>query len=1100
MATDVEVWLAQIGAAKFVDLFEQNEIDMESLFELDADDLREIGVPMGPRKKILKAIADQAGSKQTLERGQLQNEQKSVAPYPSGERRQVTVLFADICGYTKLSASLGEEDTHAMLAAYFETADRIIHDFGGNVDKHIGDSVMAVFGAPVSHGNDSERAVRAAAAIQQAMPAVSEVVGRTVNVHIGIACGQVMASGIGDDDHYTVTGDSVNLASRLTDQANAGQTFLSEQVRHAVATCSVEPQGELQLKGIEKPVRAFRLLNVDATVAGKENRPFVGRQTEIEQFAALARNCRDKGLGQIVYLRGEAGIGKTRLTEHFEATGESMGFKPHRALILDFGVGKGQDAIGTLVRKLLSVDTPSIKSDRTKAASNAVKSGCISEHQSMFLYDLLDLNLPPELLSAYNAMDNSQRNRGKGETVASLIQRSSQTNPLLIIIEDVHWADDQLLEMLSVLAGSIRDQQTIMILTSRIEGDKLNRLWRSRIGSTPMITLDLMPLREEDALRLASDFFDTTNKFAMTCVERANGNPLFLDQLLRGAETAREHAVPDSVQSIVQARMDALASKERMALQAASVLGQRFSIVVLQHLINDKDYDCGILIDKALIRPEDNMLLFAHALVQEGVYGSLLKSNRKKLHLRAAQWFKDHDLVLRAEHLDRAEDAAAAEAYLEAAKGQFDALRYEAVVTLVERGIALSTDQGVSSQLKYMLANAKLKIGATEDAIPIFDAAIEESVSDKQLLLASVGLATAFRIADRQVEAMEALAKAEQAARRSGLEQELANIHYIRGNLCFILARIDECLEEHSLALKLARQHNSREFEAKALSGLADANYMRGKMKTAKERFLDCISVAQDQNLSEIEVSNRHMVGWSRIHNLELEDALLDSKMTKALAADIRDNRALMFANMLAGVVEVERMDLDAADEHLSTGLELAESMSSENHVAYTLQRLAHLRHLQQRDAEALDYAMRAHEIVDRIGKKFCGPIVLAVLAKLSSDDLQRKALLREAEEILDEGCVGHNYFYAMSVALDDAIERHEWDEVERYVDRLDSYTKAERLAWPDFMITKGRILRSWHLDGPSEALETEVDDLVQKARTAQLKSGLSLLDDVSTT
>ncbi len=615
MSSDIEIWLIENGIDKYVDVFKQNEIDMDSVGELQEDDLWELGIPMGPRKKLLKAIAHFSSiGEKSVKRDKLGKTEDVEINVP-GERRQVTVLFADICGYTKLPASLGEEDTHAMLAVYFDTVDRIIGDFGGGVDKHIGDSVMAVFGAPVAHGNDPERAVRAAAAIQQAMPGVSKAVGQIVSVHIGIASGQVIASGIGDDDHYTVTGDSVNLASRLTDQANAGEIFLSEKVKNAVTNCSVEPQGELRLKGIDTPVRAFQLIGMDAKIVGQKTKPFVGRQTEVQQFSTLAQNCLENSMGQIFYLRGEAGIGKTRLTEHFETAATGMGIKPHRTLILDFGVGKGQDAIGALVRKLLSVDTPSIKSERVMAAESAISNGCISEHQAMFLYDLLDLKLPVELHSAYNAMDNVARNRGKGETLASLIRQSSQTDPLLITFEDVHWADKQLLEMLSVLASSICDQRTIMILTSRVEGDKLSPSWRSSIGSTPLITLDLMPLRSEDAMKMASDFFDTTNQFAISCVERANGNPLFLDQLLRGAETAKDEAVPDSVQSIVQARMDALMPKEKLAVQAASILGQRFSVTVLQHLIDDEHYDCSALIDKALVRPEGNMLLFAHALV-----------------------------------------------------------------------------------------------------------------------------------------------------------------------------------------------------------------------------------------------------------------------------------------------------------------------------------------------------------------------------------------------------------------------------------------------------------------------------------------------------
>ena len=210
----------------------------------------------------------------------------------------MTVLFADICDYTRLSTELDAEEVHAMLGRFVDRADGIIRDHGGTVDKHVGDSVMAVFGAPVAHGDDSMRAVRAATAIHDAMPEVSEQVGRPLRVHIGIASGQVVASGVGNDAHYTVTGESVNLASRLTDAAGSGETLISAGVQHAVARAAAwEPRGALSVKGFAEPVSAYAMKAPRPRAGIATERPLVGRQTELRQLAASVESDGGSVLG-----------------------------------------------------------------------------------------------------------------------------------------------------------------------------------------------------------------------------------------------------------------------------------------------------------------------------------------------------------------------------------------------------------------------------------------------------------------------------------------------------------------------------------------------------------------------------------------------------------------------------------------------------------------------------------------------------------------------------------------------------------------------------------------------------------------------------------
>ncbi len=250
---DIKEWLNELGLGELSETFQVNRIDTQILPSLTNDDLKDLGIAaLGDRKRLLAAIAELGAP-----------EAKPItAPAREGERRQVTVLFADIADFTAMSERLGAEPTHDILNRYFEAADRLVEEFGGAIDKHIGDNIMAVFGAPVAHDDDPERAVRAALAIHEAARGIELPGGGPLRLHIGIASGQVVASGTGSDSHreYTVTGAAVNLAARLEGLAGPGQTLVSEAVqRRTSGRFAAIGLGRQTLKGIERPVSVWRI-------------------------------------------------------------------------------------------------------------------------------------------------------------------------------------------------------------------------------------------------------------------------------------------------------------------------------------------------------------------------------------------------------------------------------------------------------------------------------------------------------------------------------------------------------------------------------------------------------------------------------------------------------------------------------------------------------------------------------------------------------------------------------------------------------------------------------------------------------------------------
>ena len=306
----------------------------------------------------------------------------------------------------------------------------------------------------------------------------------------------------------------------------------------------------------------------------------------------------------------------------------------------------------------------------------------MSAEQLIFPNDLLDLPQRAEGRALYDAMDNAARKRGKRAVVAALVGDRCRRGPAMIVVEDLHWADPQILAYLAAVATAVAHGPGLLAMTSRIEGDPLDAAWRASCRGTPFATIDLGPLSEEEALSLAGGFIDATQRLALACIERAGGNPLFLEQLLRNAEEGSEEAMPASIQSLVLARMDRLAPLDRQAFQAASVIGQRFDLALLRQLIGAADYACDGLVRNALMLPEGDGFLFAHALIQEGAYPSLLRTRRRELHRHAAEWFAGRDVVLRAQHLDRAEDDRAPSAYLAAATAQRSAYHAEAALRL----------------------------------------------------------------------------------------------------------------------------------------------------------------------------------------------------------------------------------------------------------------------------------------------------------------------------------------------------------------------------------------------------------------------------------
>lgn len=967
------------------------------------------------------------------------------APAPRSERRQAVILFADLSGFTALSSELDPEDVHALLARYFAVADEAVRAAGGFVDKHIGDAVMAVFGAPVSHGNDAERAVRAALDIVSGTARLGNELGRALTAHVGIASGEIMAGATGSATHsaYTVTGAAANLAARLLDQAKAGEIVVSARVAEVVAhRFAIADRGQVSVKGFDAPIGVGA---ITGEIGNQAMMALVGRESEMSQIEALLAASLEHG-GRVVCLRGEPGIGKTRLMAEIVTRARARGTKTHSALALDFGAERGGDPIRVFAAGLLGLD--GVADETTRA--DALTAANLPAVTSLFVRALLDLPMAGEQ-STWEAMTVAAREAGRRDALAALVARAAAEAPLLLAVEDVHWADAGLRDRLAALARALRDIRASLLLTTRVEGDPIDAGWRAQAG-VPVATIDLGPLAPAAATLLARAVLSATDDEGW--IARADGNPLFVIQLARARAEASDD-VPDSIQSVVQARLDRLDPTDRATLQCAAVIGQHFALATLEHLAG-RPADCARLIAAGLVRPEGDHLMFVHALIRDGVYSTLLRARRGELHRRAAQWFAERDDVLAARHLDRAKDDAAPDAYLRAAKAAEARYEHDAALDLLARGIDIAP---TAKQPPLMAARAELLLdmGRAADAEPAWREILASAPDRAMNARAWIGLAACLRVLSRVDEALMALREAEAVLTGEAARAERTRIHYLRGNLHFTRGEAEACRVEHEAALALARANGDLEYEARALNGLGDACYAIGRMRTARDHFQACTDLCQRLGFGRIELSCRFMLAHCAIF-LDESDRHIAGLKDGADQAARTGNR---FTEMICHQTLVSVFgNLDRyADvlEEAETALSLSRKIGSRRFDAMIMADQARALSNFGRIDEALRLVDEAVAITRETGTAFVGPAVLGVRAAIAADEATAVASMSEARVLLQGPCIGHNPLYFFRHAMATNLKWRRWIDALADADALERFTAPEPLPWATRLVAETR-------------------------------------------
>ena len=624
------------------------------------------------------------------------------------ERRQVTVLFADVVGFTALSEQLDPEVVHEIMDGCFGLLAREVGRYGGRVNAFTGDGVMALFGAPLAEEDHAIRAVLAALAIQEGLPVYGDEIKRRHGVdfqlRLGVNTGLVLAGGMGDGEsvEYTALGDTINLAARLESSARPGGVLVGEATRRAAGEAFQWAEvGPLELKGKAEPVAAWEPVGVDDNqnrfelLAKRGLTSFVGRNRELESLVAAWQRAAG-GRGQVVSIVGEAGLGKSRLLHEFKTELARRAVPLSEGSCFTYGEATSYLPFLEVARGLLGTDT----ADQTPA--------------SPYLRLLLGLDVDDELLTRQSPAAIRQHTI---EAIRDLILARASAEPMVLVVEDVHWIDKASEDVLSAVVEAMADVGLLLVLLYRPEylhawsevayhaevsldrlgGASSAAMVRAILSKSYAASVTLDRLSAEDTRSMVRQLLGTATippELEQLVATSTDGNPLFIEELTRdliesghlvhgdsGYTLTRPPealTLPTTVQGVLLARVDRLNPNLRGLLQVASVLGRVFTYRLLGAVANlDEGLDSALLqledldlVHQSALAPE-RQYSFKHVLAQEAVYQTLTKAQREAQHERAGQAVEtlygdrlDEWVELLARHYTRSGNDAKALEYL----------------------------------------------------------------------------------------------------------------------------------------------------------------------------------------------------------------------------------------------------------------------------------------------------------------------------------------------------------------------------------------------------------------------------------------------------
>ena len=828
------------------------------------------------------------------------------------ERKLATVLFADLVSSTALVSGQDPEITRRRVTSFFDGVQRCIETHGGTVEKFAGDAVMAAFGIPIAHEDDADRAVRAGLGI------LDHVRELGLEARVGIEAGEVV---VDETDSTFATGEAVNVAARLQQAASPGEILMGEAAhRLTVGRIEAESAGPLELRGFRNPIAAYRALAArDGQPHAKVSAPFVGRMSELELLEnTLDRTIRDRR-PHVFTVYGEPGVGKSRLIREFLAGVEGTTILTGRAL--PYGEGVTYWPLAEMVKSAAGITDD----DPMETAKQKLIECCGDEA----IAELLGL--------ASGVMEAVEGERGAPEiawAAREFADELADVQPLIMVFEDIHWAEEPLLELIDHLAQWVRERALLILCLARPELLDVRPGWGGgRVRST---AIELEPLGRADSEALADALLEehqVTGKVRARLLDKAEGNPLFVEETVRmlveqGADGGDR--IPDSLQAMIGARIDRLPAGAKIVLQRGSVIGRTFWAGAIDHLSPEYDADeLEDLLDDLLLRDlvtrEERSTIggeaayrFKHVLIREVAYGGLSKSGRAEYHTRFAEWLRekaDKEVIeIRAYHLDQA------------------CLLYAELDGHPPEELARTAAKALASAGKRALA-------------------LESNLSARKLLLRSVELEStlgrrflaaraAWQLGDLPVVRDEMTVLVEQAAAegdRAIQSRALTALSEVAASLDGELVRAAE-LADKALAVVEADDHDGR---FRALDRRARVARWAGREAEAEEDLQQALEAARAAARKDDEARAALQLAGIYVGRMEEDKAepLIDRAL--ALAEESGSIVARASAAQSKGGLHRVRRQYEEAEGWLTKALDLYRETASVPEIAWTSRQLA---------------------------------------------------------------------------------------------------------------------------------------------------------------
>ena len=958
------------------------------------------------------------------------------------ERRQVTVVFADLSGYTAVAERMDPEAVKGLVERCLRRLGDEVERYGGTVDKYIGDNVMAIFGAPVAHEDDAERAVRAALGMQDAMTDINtgldETHGVTFALRVGVNTGEVLAGALGRD--YTVIGDTVNVAARLQTAGRPGSVTVGERTyratRHAV---EYRPLESLELKGRADRVTAWEAVGVVAAqpagrVLGPSEAPLVGRREELRLISGLYSRVVSERRPHLVTVIGQAGVGKSRLTRELEKELERKPTPPtvRQGRCLPYGSSIVFWALGEVLRAecgIVDSDPADVAWQKMvdKVEKLAGEGEGDPKRMAALTGRLLGIEAPPDV--PMPEMQDPQRMRESFfAAVQSAIEAMARHNPLVLVFEDIHWADQGMLDLIEHLGQWVRGPLLILCLARDELLERRPGWGGGRRGTTSIFLEPLSPGETRDLIAALLPSGSADDSLVPVVAERAGGNPFFAEEMVRLVSEeggSNGGSLPDTVQALLAARLDSLDPFERRLVQHASVVGRTFwqgsLTAVAEGEGRDLSQALAALQEKDIVVPGEGSrlagepeLAFKHVLIRDVAYGMLPKAVRSRKHFEVGTFVEersgdrtDEVVALLAEHYGRAA-ALGREATLDSAeleRIERKALHFleaagDAALTFYSnaeafshyeaaRDLARRHDPEALARVGEKQGDAALRLGRVDAAIEVWEECLERHRMHENL----------ERLADLHRKIGSGYWH--KGDRRAAIEHHQKGINLLKdGPPCLELVRLYEeaawlymqtgdnmlAIYASEKALRLAERLGETRAASRA-HGIFGRVFGRiGDMAKARENLERAVELARGSDQSETILALLALGQHLEVSEADYTQAQSAYADALALAEEIGDVPAQVELHAALAWLAVHRADWVSVRSYTDASARLSEQQGLAGKVCLSqvLRGLLHWRDGDWDQAESL--YRRAHSLAEQVGWSEAAFAALFGLATVLAD------------------------------------------------------------------------------------------------------------------